>query len=242
MSAHASNTRSTLHTLAAAALLCWSLAAGAAPAPKLTLQYEASRNGTVMVEVTERLEQDGKNYSVTYEAKGKGVYALARSGAAKRSSKGTITANGLRPDEFRDKRGDRPEKIARFDWAKRTLAQGEEGKVETKPMPANERLLDRVSLFWSFAFRPPTGKEVSFAVADGGGVDNFRFTLAGTETIKTGAGDIEALRLVKVREGGDERGTEIWLAVKQNYIPVRMLVIEKDGTRIDQVVTSISAQ
>ncbi len=231
-----------LHILAGAGAVLWSLALCAAPAQKLTLQYDASRNGTVMVEVTERLEHDGKNYTVSYEARGKGAYALVRSGAVKRASKGTVTANGLRPDEFRDKRGDRPEKTARFDWVKRTLQQGEEGKAETKPMPVRELIADRVSLFWSFAFRPPTGKEVAFAVADGGGVDDFRFVLSGTETLKTAAGDIEALKLVKVREGGDERGTEIWLAVKQNYIPVRMLVIEKDGTRIDQVVTSISAQ
>ena len=224
------------------ALVSAPVAVSAAPPQKVTVQYEASRNGTVMVEVAERFEHDGKTYSVVSEAKGRGAYALIRSGAVKRSSKGTVTPAGLRPDEFHDKRGDRPEKTARFDWAKSTLQQGEEGKTETKPMAAPERLTDRLSFLWSFAFRPPAGKEVFFIASDGGGLNDFRFALAGVEMLKTPAGDIEALKLVKVRDAGDERGTEIWLATKQNYLPVRILVIEKDGTRIDQVVTAISAQ
>jgi hypothetical protein len=229
-------------TLLAAVAFLASGGALAAPPQKVTLQYDISRNGTVMVEVAERLEHDGKTYTLVSDGKGKGMYAMVRSGAVKRMAKGTVTPAGLRPDEFHDKRGDRPEKTARFDWAKGTLQQGEEGKSETKPMPTPERLTDRLSFLWSFAFKPPVGKEVFYVTSDGGGLNDFRFTVAGTETIKTGAGDIEALKLVKVRDAGDDRGTEVWLATKQHYLPVRILVIEKDGTRIDQVVTSISTQ
>ena len=57
--------------------------------------------------------------------------------------------------------------------------------------------------------------------------------------LSTAAGNFEALRLVKRRESGDRRAAEIWLATKANYVPLRILVIEKDGTRIDQVVTRI---
>jgi len=41
----------------------------------VTLHYDMSRNDTVMVEVTERLEHDGSRYMITYEAKGKGAYS-----------------------------------------------------------------------------------------------------------------------------------------------------------------------
>lgn len=230
--------------LLCALLATASLGALAAPPHKVTLQYEASRNGTVMVEIVERLEHDGKVYALSSDAKGKGIYAMVRSGAIKRSSKGTITPAGLRPDEFHDKRGDRPEKTARFDWGKGTVQQGEEGKLETKPIASPERASDRLGMYWTFAFRPLPGKDasVSLAVSDGGQFDDFRFAPSGTETIKTGAGDIEALKLVKLPDPGDERATTIWLATKQNYLPVRILVVEKDGTRIDQVVTSISTQ
>ena len=55
--------------------------------------------------------------------------------------------------------------------------------------------------------------------------------------LRTAAGNIETLHLVKLRDSGDARQTEIWLDVQRSYIPVRLLVVEKDGTRVDQVVT-----
>ena len=231
-------------TLSCALLATISLGAFAAPPQKLTLQYDVSRNGTVMVEIVERLEHDGKSYSLTSDAKGKGIYAMVRSGTVKRSSKGAVIAAGLRPEEFHDKRGDRPERTTRFDWGKVTVLHGEEGKLETKPIASPERVSDRLAMYWTFAFLPLPAKDasVSLAVADGGQFDDFRFASAGTETVKTGAGDIEALKLVKVPDPGDERGTVIWLGIKHSYVPVRILVVEKDGTRIDQVVTSISTQ
>lgn len=224
------------------ALLLAPVPASAAPPQKLTVKYETSYNGNVMVDVVARLEHDGKTYSVLSESKGRGLFAMIKSAAITRSSKGTVTPAGLRPDEFRDKRGDRPEKIARFDWSKSVVEMGEEGKMEFKPMESPAAMSDRLTFFWTFAFRPPVAKEVSFIVADGGTLDKFRFAQAGTEMLKTPAGEIETLKLVKVPDPGDDRGTEVWLAKKQSYLPVRLLVVEKDGTRFDQVVTSISTQ
>jgi len=33
---------------------------------------------------------------------------------------------------------------------------------------------------------------------------------------------------------------ELWLAAERNYIPVRLLVVERDGTRYEQNATRIS--
>lgn len=219
-------------------------AAVAAPPQRVTLEYDMSYKGTAMAQVVETLQHDGKRYSLDSEVKGKGLYALLRSGSARRSSQGEVTPAGLRPSEFRDRRGDRPEHVARFNWAKGTLQQGEEGRGEVQAMPALEQatsLSDRLSFLWSFAFQPPAGKEVRALLTDGNGLSAFRYAIAGHETLKTAAGDIETVKLVKQRDPGDERGTEIWLAPKRDFLPVRILVIEKDGSRIDQVVTRIGA-
>lgn len=214
----------------------------AAPPPRVTLEYDMSYNGTAMAQVVETLQHDGRRYSLESEVKGKGLFALARSGSAKRSSHGDVTAAGLRPAEFRDRRGDRPENVARFNWAKGTLQQGEEGRAEAQSMPALEAgaaLSDRLSFLWTFAFVPPAGKEVRAVLSDGKGLSTFRYTIAGAELLKTPAGDIETVKLVKQRDAGDDRGTEIWLASRREFLPVRILVVEKDGSRIDQVVTRI---
>ena len=53
------------------------------------------------------------------------------------------------------------------------------------------------------------------------------------------AGEFETLKLVRRNEGSGDV-TEIWLAANLGYLPVRILVAEKDGTRFEHVATRIS--
>lgn len=221
--------------------------AHALPPQRVVIEYDMSYNGTAMAEAVDRIEHDGKSYTLSEEVKGKGMYAMVRSGSAKRSARGTIAGGpaGLRPAEFRDKRGNAEENVARFDWAKNSIAQGQEGKSETRPMSpaAGEMLSDRLSFLWTFAFgsvdalRP--GNEVRAQLTDGKGLSSFRYRVAGNETLQTPAGSLNTVKLVKQRDSGDERATEIWLAVDRQMVPVRILVVEKDGTRIDQIARRI---
>jgi hypothetical protein len=49
------------------------------------------------------------------------------------------------------------------------------------------------------------------------------------------------VKLARRKDGPeDRRSTEIWLASARGHIPVRVLITEKDGTRIDQLATRIS--
>jgi hypothetical protein len=212
------------------------LAALAAPPPRVKVYYDLSYNGTVMAEGSETLEHDGRTYRIESEVKGKGLFALVKRGEVRRVTRGEIAAGNLRPVEFRDQRGDRAPEFARFDWSKRLVTHERDSKSETTPI--SDGMQDRVSFLWSFSFAPPKG-EVSADVADGRGTAHFRYGLAGREVLKTSAGDLETLHLVKQRDPGDNRATEVWLAVQRSYIPVRLLVVEKDGSRVDQVVTRI---
>src|SRR5207302_419490 len=46
----------------------------------------------------------------------------------------------------------------------------------------------------------------------------------------------------KISRGTEDERTDIWLAADLSYLPVRILVVEKNGTRYDQVATKISTQ
>ena len=217
-------------------------ACAAQPPHKLRLTYDVSYNGVVAAELTEVLEHDGKSFSLSSEGRGKGIGALLYRGAAKRSCRGEITSAGLRPLEYRDQRGDKPAAVARFDWARKTLTQEHEGKNETTNMvPA---LQDRLSFLYNYAFQSPPelkpGKQIKVTLTDGKGLTRFHYEVAGQETLKTAAGELETVRLVKQRENKDDKETEIWFASSRDYLPVRILVIEKDGARIDQVLTRIA--
>lgn len=201
-----------------------SLAAQAAAAPPLRveIEYELDRNGTAVAEIVHRLEHDKKTYTLRETWQGKGVFALA--GTAERSSRGAIASDGLRPVEFEDRRTGRATRRASFDAADKS--------------PTLERQ-DQLSMAWSFAFSPPRGT-VNVRVADGKRVTPYVYAIAGRERVKTPAGEFDGLKLVKRKDSPQAKSTEIWLAADRDYVPVRVLIIDKDGTRLDQRATKIS--
>ena len=227
--------------LAFAAACAFSGACAALPPHKLSLTYDVSYNGIVAAELTEILRHDGKTFSLSSEGRGKGIGALLYHGAAKRSCRGEITSAGLRPLEYRDQRGDKAPAVARFDWTQNTLTQEHDGKNETTAMVLP--LQDRLSFLYNYAFQSAPdlrpGKEIKVTLTDGKGLTRFRYKVAGTELLKTPAGELETVHLVKQRENKDDKGTELWFASDRDYLPVRILVVEKDGVRIDQMLTRI---
>lgn len=197
-------------------------AALAAPPQRVEIVYELARNGMTLAEVTHQLEHDGRTYRLIEHWKGKGLLALK--GDATRTSEGAIAADGLRPRRFEDKRTGRETRQAQFDAKGATLEQQ-----------------DQLSLAWSFAFAPP-GKAVAVNVADGKRVSHYSYQPAGRERVKTPAGEFDALKLVKKRERPEDKATEIWLAADRQYLPVRILVVDKDGTQLDQLAARIAAK
>ena len=230
-----------IRPLAFVAVCFFAGACAAQPPHKVSLTYDLSYNGVVAAELTEVLEHDGKSFSLTSEGRGKGIGALLYRGAAKRWCRGEVTGAGLRPLEYRDQRGDKPAAVARFDWARKPLTQEHDGKNETTNMVPP--LQDRLSFLYNFAFqhspelRP--GTEIKVTLTDGKGLTQFQYNVAGREMLKTAAGELETVHLVKQRDNKEDKGTEIWFASGRDYLPVRILVIEKDGARIDQVLTRI---
>jgi hypothetical protein len=211
----------------------------AAPPRQVEIAYDLSRNGTPIAELVEKLEHDGKTYKLSAHMKGKGVFALR--GDASRTSRGTIAADGLHPVEFEDTRTGRDTVRAKFDWpAKMLTLQGKDGAAESKPLPPD--IQDRLSFAYTFAFRPAPTAPVEVSITDGKGISTSSYKAAGRETVKTPAGEFEALRMERQKKNPDDRSSEVWLAARHGFVPVRILVVEKDGTRIDQVATRLSSQ
>ena len=104
-------------------------------------------------------------------------------------------------------------------------------------------LQDRLSFLYNLAFESAPdlkpGKEIKVTLTDGRGLTRFEYTVAAPEMVKTPAGEFDAVHLIKQRENKDDRGTELWFARDRDLLPVRVLVVEKDGARIDQVLTHI---
>ncbi len=207
-----------------AAFLALAFAAHAAPPQRVEIAYEVARNGTIVADVTGRLEHDGRRYLLEETWKGRGVYAL--SGDATRTSRGAVAADGLHPREFEDRRPGRDARRIAFD-----PNQG----------PAALRQQDRLSYLWNFAFALPRS-EAAVVVADGRSVSTHVYRPAGRERIRVPAGEFDTLRLVRKKERPDDRSAEVWLAASRGFVPVRVRVTERDGTLLDQVAVRITTR
>lgn len=212
-----------------------SATAQTAPPARVELEYALLRNGWVMAEVVERLEHGNGTYRLTETWRGKGVYALL--GRAQRTSAGNLRADGPQPREYVDERSGRDTQRVSFDWGANTITRRYKGATRTEPVPADTQ--DRLSFLLALAFSSQKGEPVSFHVADGRGMSRHTYKPNGRERVATPAGEFDAVKLTRKNEGSGEVA-EIWLAADRGYLPVRIVVVEKDGTRYEHVATRIS--
>jgi hypothetical protein len=206
----------------------------AQPSGSVEISYEMTRNGSPMADIVERLERSGEDYQLTETWRGRGLFALL--GSARRSSQGVVDGAGLRPREFFDERSGRDTARAWFDWKAGLLIMQYKGERSSQPIPPNAQ--DRLSFLLALSLLPHSGEAVSYTIADGKGLSRHEYRIIGRERLKVPAGDFDTL---KVRRGGDDprESAELWLASERGHLPVRLLVLEKDGTRYDQVATRI---
>ena len=222
--------------LAASLAIVSSASALALPPERVEVTYEVRYNDILFAELTEIIEHHDGRYTIASDAKGRGLAAALPVGPFKQSSRGTITKEGLRPDEYRDQRSSRIS-IAEFDWGARTLKLSDRGKSETRSLEGFVH--DRLSFAFTFAFTDIPQASVRMSITDGRGVSESRFTIAREESVKTPLGDMPSIKATKNRDEPNDPFVEVWLAKGHYHLPVRMVRIDKDGTRFDQVITRI---
>lgn len=216
------------------------MVAPAAPPEAVKTSYDLSRNNLHIAVVQESFEKNGATYRIVSESNPVGLAALFVRTRIKMESGGTVTAGGLRPNQFEYGRPDDTSKnvSATFDWRAELLRMAFDGRKETLPLPQGTQ--DRLSLLYQFMFLPLDRlKLITFQMTNGRKIELYRYQVAGNEQIETRLGKMNALHLIKQREAGDNNQTEVWLAPERNFVPVKVLIVESDGTRFEQVVTRL---
>jgi len=211
--------------------------AQATPPARIEIEFELKRNGKTMAEVVEVLEQRNGAYVLVETWKGKGVYALL--GKAKRTSTGTLGAEGPRPREFTDERSGRDTQRVWFDWNAKTITRRYKGPARTEALLPDTQ--DRLSFLFALTYHARKGQPISMYIADGRGLSHHVYQPDGRERLKTPAGEFDTLKLIRRNEGSGEI-SEIWFISERTYLPVRIVVSEKDGTRYEHIVTRLSPQ
>lgn len=227
--------------LLAALTSMFATAALAAPPQKVTATYSLSRNNQEMAQVVETFTQGKGKYQIESVTTAVGVYRVLTRDAIKLISQGVVTKTGLQPTHFEHHRGARKDKliVADFDWTKNQATFVHDGNTETAPIPAG--MQDRLSLMYQFMFLPTKIAMLSVDMSNGKKVAQYEYQRSGEESLRTKAGTFQTVRFSRKRVPGDD-GTEVWLAKDKFQIPVKVVIEEEKGGRMEQVLTKLSIQ
>ncbi|MDK9724570.1 MAG: DUF3108 domain-containing protein [Sterolibacteriaceae bacterium MAG5] len=168
----------------------------------------------------------GDRYSIRWTAEPRGLAAL-RGRTRTQESAGEVTAEGLRPREFRDQREGREAETAAFDWpASRVVFSGGRGEGELAPGAQ-----DQISVFYQLAWLAPR-RNLDLPVATASRIGRSTFEWLGEEEVDINGARLPSLHL-RTRSGGDT--TEVWLVPGHGGLPLKIRYIDRKGDVFDQV-------
>lgn len=215
-------------------------AAFALPPQSVKASYDVYRNGFQVAVAQEAFERNGARYRIVGEVSPAGLLALLFRTHVKMLSSGSVTPAGLRPEQFEYGRLDDASQnvSAQFDWNASVLRMTFAERQETAPISPGAQ--DRLSVMYQFLFLPPEGlRDLAFQMTNNGKkIEHYHYRLAGSEQIDTPIGRLDTLHLVKQREP-DDNAVEIWLARDRMQFPVRLVILENDGSKFEQIITRL---
>lgn len=178
---------------------------------------------------------DGRTYQLQLESKALFISFL------RQTSVGSLSAAGLQPRRYTDKRFRGSEKATHFQPDKGIISF-----ANNKPdAPWTNRAQDRLSVMMQLAgiingdpariLAQPT---ISMPVAGTDDAEMWTFALEGQEKIELPAGTTTALHLVRYPRKEFDRKVELWLAPQLGYMPVRIKQTEQNGTTLEMLLRS----
>ncbi len=200
--------------------------------------YEVTKNGQPFAKVHEQFTVSGKSYKVESVTKGIGVYALF--GERVLSSSGELTAHGLKPVRFELRQGDNPKKalVADFDWENQNLHMTVKGKAKDAALAAGTQ--DLASFAYQFMYMPaPLKDAVSVTLTTGKKLNQYQYNIL-PEHEKMSAAGVQYRTLHLVPPTQDTQETkELWLAADYHYVPVKILMVDDNGQKLEQTLTEL---
>jgi hypothetical protein len=216
------------------------LAACVHAAPKsVKATYNGYLSGMQVGVISEHFQADGGNYRVVSETKTIGLARFVKRQPLNYLSTGRLTPEGLRPVHFEGRRnaGEEPQYAARFDWTQSELTLRHDGKVQSISLPPGTQ--DRLSVMYQLMFLPlERMRLIDLPMTNGRKLDRYRYRVTPDVEIETPIGRLKTLHLVKQHEPG-ESGAEVWVSPQHHYFPVKVVIVEKNGMRFEQVIQTL---
>ncbi len=200
--------------------------------------YEVTKNGQPFAKIHEQFIVNGTGYKVESVTKGIGVYALF--GERVLTSTGEMTAQGLKPSRFELRQGDNPKKavLADFDWSKQNLRMTVKGKLKEAPLAMGTQ--DLASFAYQFMYMPkPLKGDITVTLTTGKKLNQYQYHIKPESEIISGAGvQYKTLHLAPPVQDAEET-KELWLAADYHYVPVKILMVDDNGQKLEQILTEL---
>jgi hypothetical protein len=189
-----------------------------------------------------RWKRDGDRYRITGEGQADGFFSLFLEGTMEQESEGTVTARGLRPDRFVERKPNTQDEGLDFDWKTRkvTFELGERRKTGQLA----DDSVDWLSMIFQLAHVPPAdgARDMKLQVLTQRRQYRFDLKVIGLEDIAIPMGRVRALHLRHVDPDGDEP-VDVWLGVDQHYLPVKLRYpVAHNRFVVEQSATSVAAR
>jgi Protein of unknown function (DUF3108) len=216
---------------------------------RIQVSYEVTKNGQPFANVRELFVTTGSTYKVESITKGIGIYALF--GERQLTSQGDVTELGLKPRHFELHQGDSAKKtlIADFDWANNTLHMLVKGVVKDAVLSLGSQ--DLVSHSYQFMFLPkPLKNTLAVVMTTGKKLNQYEYKISDTEEILDISGaQYKTLHLIQIDKNvqSDKNSLktdtkELWLSVDHQYLPVKIIMTDDNGQKLEQTLTELHVE
>jgi hypothetical protein len=205
-------------------------------------EYQVSMNGMTIATLHEHFSVQQNKYQSFSELRPSGLLAIVKPNPIQVTSVGLVLRTGLQPLQFEGGIGEAESKrvSAQFDWKTLTLQITHNGRSEQLVLSAG--LQDRLSVMYQFLYLSPAQvANLSFEMTNGRNVETYHYQLGPDQEIDTPLGKLHVLHLVRQRPN-NEPVVEVWLAKDQQLMPVKMRIIERNGSRYEQLISRLKLQ
>lgn len=211
--------------------------AGPAFPSQFELVYTVYRGdqGMSVGKTTHKWRVANNQYLITSSTEATGLFSLFFGGRYILTSRGELSANGLKPISFWIQRGQSGERteFAEFDWEAKSLQYGKPGDIRNAMLDAGTQ--DQLSVFYQLALTAPHSGRFKLALTTGRKFNQYEYQVIGEETIETPLGQLKTQHLARVAQEAGSK-SDVWLALDHHYLPVRIKFAPKGGEILDHVI------
>ena len=209
---------------------------------EITARYGITNSGITIGSVKETFVRHGDTYAIQSVTRSEGILKTFVDDQITVESTGRVGADGLQPlayNEHREKDSKRDLK-SEFDWKKGVMRTSLHGENSEVALPAETQ--DRISMMYQFMNMKQFGDTLVVPMADRRKVEFFTYKLVEESKIATPAGEFATRHYQRVVNNPKDTRADVWLAKDRYNFPVRIVLDDPKGFRLEQTIEALDTR